>query len=82
LPIGEIDLRIFVEKGRIESFKIYGDFFRKEPVKKLEDLLTGARYEPKEIEQLLEAVIIEEYFGALPKADFLELIYGADEVLI
>jgi lipoate-protein ligase A len=81
-PIGEIDLRIFVEKGRIESFKIYGDFFGKEPVKNLEDLLTGARYEPREIEQLLEAVMIEEYFGALPKADFLELIYGADDVVI
>src|SRR5690606_23137944 len=32
-PIGEIDLRIYVEKGIISSFRIYGDFFGKEPVK-------------------------------------------------
>ncbi|PKD20372.1 lipoate--protein ligase [Salegentibacter salinarum] len=78
--VGEIDLRIFVEKGEIINFKIYGDFFGKEPVKQLENLLLGARYDRQEINKLLEPVIIEDYFGALPKVDFLELIYGNDEV--
>lgn len=78
-PVGEIDLRIFVEKGIISSFKIYGDFFGKEPVQDLEDLLLGSRYDREEISLLLEPVAIEEYFGALPKTDFLELIYGNDE---
>lgn len=78
-PIGEIDLRINVEKGIIESFKIYGDFFGKEPVESLEGILKGAKYSREEISKLLEPVIIEEYFGALPKTDFLELVYGDDE---
>lgn len=77
-PIGEIDLRIFVEKGKITSFKIYGDFFGKEPVETLEKLLIGARYEKEEISKLLEPVQIDEYFGALPKEDYLELVYGED----
>lgn len=78
-PIGEIDLRIFVEKGHIIDFKIFGDFFGKEPVEKIEQLLIGARYERSDISELLKAIEITEYFGAISKADFIELIYGEDE---
>ncbi|MFO7720056.1 MAG: lipoate--protein ligase [Gillisia sp.] len=78
--IGEIDLRIFVEKGIISSFKIYGDFFGKEPVQKLEILMVGARYDRQEINKILEPILMEDYFGALSKNDYLELIYGNDEV--
>lgn len=78
-PIGEIDLRIFVEKGHIIDFKIFGDFFGKEPVEKLEQLLIGARYELADITALLKDVEIKEYFGDLPKADVIALIYGEDE---
>ncbi|MFO8147430.1 MAG: lipoate--protein ligase [Bacteroidota bacterium] len=78
--IGEIDLRIFVEKGKISNFKIYGDFFGKEPVQNLEKLMVGARYDRQEINKLLEPILMEDYFGTLPKNDYLELIYGNDEV--
>ncbi|MGB7842057.1 MAG: lipoate--protein ligase [Salinimicrobium sp.] len=78
-PIGEIDLRINVEKGKITNFKIYGDFFGKEPVEILENLMIGSRYEKNELAGLLEPIIIEDFFGALPKEDYLELIYGEDE---
>ena len=78
-PIGEIDLRIFVEKGHIKDFKIFGDFFGKEPVEKLEQLLTGARYEQEDIAVLLKNIEVKEYFGDIAKADFIELIYGDDE---
>lgn len=77
--IGEIDLRIFVEKGHIVDFKIYGDFFGKEPIEQLENLLIGARYELEDISVLLEDIEVKDYFGDLPKADFIELIYGEDE---
>ncbi|MDX1784014.1 MAG: lipoate--protein ligase, partial [Aequorivita vladivostokensis] len=77
-PIGEIDLRIFVEKGLIKDFKIYGDFFGKEPVEKLEKLLVGARYEKEDISNLLKEIQIKEYFGDIPKNDFIELVYGGD----
>ncbi|MEH6765228.1 MAG: lipoate--protein ligase [Aequorivita antarctica] len=79
-PIGEIDLRIFVEKGHIKDFKIFGDFFGKEPVENLEKLLQGARYEKEDISELLKDIEIKEYFGDLLKVDFIELVYGADEV--
>lgn len=77
--VGEIDLRIFVEKGHIKEFKIFGDFFGKEPVENLEKLLEGARYEKEDISGLLKDIEIKEYFGDIPKIDFIELVYGADE---
>ena len=78
-PIGEIDLRIFVEKGKITSFKIYGDFFGKEPVENLETIMIGARYEKEELYKLLEPFQMEDYFGALPKEEYLEFVHGNDE---
>jgi lipoate-protein ligase A len=78
--VGEIDLRIFVEKGHITEFKIFGDFFGKEPVENLEKLLEGARYEKEDISGLLKDIEVKEYFGDIPKIDFIELVYGEDKV--
>lgn len=80
-PIGEIDLRINVERGNITEFKIYGDFFGKEPVEVLEDLIKNSRYEKNAITALLEPIVIEEFFGALEKDDFRDLIFGEDELI-
>jgi lipoate-protein ligase A len=74
--IGEIDLRIFVEKGYIQEFKIFGDFFGKEPIENLENLLLNARYEKEDILELMENVEIKEYFGDIEKEEFIELVYG------
>ncbi|WP_111708594.1 lipoate--protein ligase [Lutibacter citreus] len=76
--IGEIDLRIFVEKGLISDFKIFGDFFGRQPVRDLEDLLIGVPYDKNEISKKLEKITIENYFGKLEKLDFVNLVYGND----
>ncbi|MCW9707521.1 lipoate--protein ligase [Fodinibius salsisoli] len=77
--IGEIDLRLDVEKGYIENLKIYGDFFGKEPVEELADQFVGLRYHPDDLEQALASVDVQDYFGDLPQDEFLNLLYGADE---
>lgn len=77
-PVGEIDLRIFVEKGHIKDFKIFGDFFGKEPVENIENLLLGARYELEDLIGLLRDIDVKEYFGDIHIDDFIELIYGND----
>lgn len=76
--IGELDLRLDVKKGYIENIKIYGDFFGKEPVNELEELLTGVRYDPEDLEKALSSTDITQYFGDLPHDDFLNLLYGSD----
>lgn len=74
--IGEIDLRIYVEKGHIVAFKIFGDFFGKEPVATLENILMGSRYEYDDISEKLKDINLKDYFGAIEKEDFIELVYG------
>ena len=69
-PVGEIDLRILVEKGFITEFKIFGDFFGRKPVEDIESLLLGVRYDKEEINKILENIAVEDYFG--------DLIYGND----
>lgn len=78
-PIGEIDLRVFIEKGYITDFKIYGDFFGAEPIESLEKVLLNARYDIDEITNRLQEVNIKSYFGDIDKGEFIELIYGEDE---
>jgi len=77
--IGEIDLRIFVDKGLIKEFKVYGDFFGKEPVATLENLLLETRYEKEDITEILRNVNLKEYFGDIGEEDFINLVYGDDE---
>lgn len=77
-PIGELDIRIHVEKGRITDFKIFGDFFGKEPVEAIEKQMVDVRYEVESITEALKDIDTKEYFGNLQKSDFIELIHGAD----
>jgi lipoate---protein ligase len=74
-PVGSIDVRLEVDKGVIESCKIYGDFFGVGDVSDIEHKLTGIRYERAVIESALDDVNIKHYFGNVTKEDFLQLIY-------
>lgn len=78
-PVGEIDLRIFVEKGHIIEFKVYGDFFGKKPIAELEEMMIGLRYEREDLVNRLADVDITDYFGDVPKDEFVELMHGDDE---
>ena len=79
-PAGEIDVRIFVEKGHIENLKIYGDFFGKEPVSNIEKKLQGIRYDLASTKEALQEFEMKLYFGDISKEEFVNLIFGADEL--
>jgi lipoate---protein ligase len=74
-PVGQIDVRLEVNKGMIENCKIYGDFFGVGNVEDIEDKLAGTKYERKEIVRVLEGVDIQHYFGNVTKEEFVELVY-------
>ncbi|WP_264736818.1 lipoate--protein ligase [Cytobacillus firmus] len=74
-PVGQIDIRLNVTKGKIEECKIYGDFFGVGDVCEIENKLTGIRYEKSEIENALEGVDIKHYFGNVEKTEFISLVY-------
>lgn len=74
-PVGQIDIRLEVNKGEIENCKIYGDFFGVGDVSEIEGLLIGQKYEKASIENALSEVNIQHYFGNITKEDFITLIY-------
>ncbi|MGQ9005124.1 lipoate--protein ligase LplJ [Bacillus subtilis] len=74
-PVGSIDLRLEVKKGKIEDCKIFGDFFGVGDVSEIENLLVGKQYERSIIADVLEGVNLKHYFGNIAKEDFLDLIY-------
>lgn len=74
-PVGQIDIRLEVNKGNIENCKIYGDFFGVGDVSEIEQKLTGLRYEKKVIDDVLDGLDIQYYFGNISKDDFLNLLY-------
>jgi lipoate-protein ligase (EC 6.-.-.-) len=74
-PIGSIDVRFDVDKGIIQSCKIYGDFFGVGDVSDIEKRLVGIRYDRNEMAKALDGIDIKHYFGNLERNEFLELIY-------
>ncbi|MBT2759399.1 lipoate--protein ligase [Mesobacillus foraminis] len=74
-PVGQIDVRLEVNKGQIENCKIYGDFFGVGDVGEIEENLTGVKYERVSLESALENINIQHYFGNVSKEEFLNLIY-------
>lgn len=80
-PSGIIDLRIKVKKGgEIENVKIYGDFFGKDPVEDIENALKDVRYTKKDVTEALKGFDLYTYFGEIEKEDFINLVYGPDEL--
>lgn len=74
-PVGQIDIRLEVAKGRIEQCKIFGDFFGVGEVKEIEDRLTGILYEQRALEHALRETDVSHYFGNITKTEFIELLY-------
>jgi lipoate---protein ligase len=74
-PVGQIDVRLDVEKGVIENCKIYGDFFGVGDVSDIENKLKGVRYEKGELEAVLKEVDTTYYFGNVSIEEFIDLIY-------
>ena len=68
-----------MEKGYLTGLKIFGDFFGKEPLENLENLLIGVKYDKEEISKKLSGVKIEDYFGNVSTSEFMELLYSTDE---
>ncbi|WP_195781235.1 lipoate--protein ligase [Priestia megaterium] len=74
-PVGQIDVRLEVNKGKIDACTIYGDFFGVGDVQEVQGKLAGVRYEKASIEQAVEDIDIPHYFGNITKEEFVELIY-------
>lgn len=74
-PIGSIEVRLDVVGSVIKEAKIFGDFFGLGEIHDVEEKLQGVKYEKSALEQVVDSIDLEYYFGKITKTDFLELIY-------
>ena len=74
-PVGLIEFRLEVNKGLIESCKIYGDFFGVGDVADIEEKLVGVLYEKEAITACLNEFDIKHYFGNVTIEDIVNTIY-------
>ncbi len=72
---GEIDARIEVQNGVVQSVRFYGDFIGQGDVAELEVRLSGVRYEAGALKAALMDVEIGGYFGGLSTGEFIDFFY-------
>ncbi|MFZ0389233.1 MAG: lipoate--protein ligase [Calditrichia bacterium] len=74
-PFGEIDVRVFVNKGIVENIKFYGDFFSRREIEELENLFINQPYSRSHFSGLLSRIQLTEFFGDISDEDFLDLFF-------
>ncbi len=74
-PGGLIELRLSVEKGIINSCKVYGDFLSSEEIGDFEAGLVGVKYERNAVCSIINSMDIRRYFGDLKNEDLTGLFF-------
>jgi lipoate-protein ligase A len=70
-PVGQVDARVDVDKGRIREIRIFGDFIGMAPVSELEDILRGTPYRREALEKVLSKVDISAFIGEISIEEFI-----------
>ena len=73
-PAGEIDARLNIQKGLIESVRLFGDYMGRSDICELEAQLRGIVYERDAIAGVLGGVHVAEYVGDISREEVLELL--------
>ena len=73
---GTIDIHLNIEKSRIESCRIYGDFFGKGNIEDVEQALIGTRMIEEDILTALQSLDLTNYFGAVTAEELVHLIFS------
>ena len=73
---GTVDFRFNVASGRIQSLKIYGDFFGIGELAEVEALLQGQPYRREALAAALAGVDVGHYFGNISLDELLDLLVG------
>jgi lipoate-protein ligase A len=73
-PCGEIDARIDVQRGVIQSVKFFGDFFCLADLAGLEQRLVGVRYTLADLRTILQDIEPAEYFQGMTRDEFAEFL--------
>ena len=75
-PIGAVDFRFNVERGVIQSIRIFGDFFGLGDIADVEKRLTGIAYRRDAIEKAFSEIDVKHYFGNIEAKELTNLLVG------
>lgn len=75
LSVGTVEAKMQIEKGKIESIRLYGDFFGMGEMKEVEDKLTGISYTKEALSEVLDELDLTYHFGGEIKEELLSLLY-------
>ena len=73
-PWGEVDIRLNIVKGMIETCTIYGDFFSNANIAALEIQLQGLRYQRDALATAMQEIDLTHFFNQLSREEFLDLL--------
>jgi lipoate-protein ligase A len=73
-PAGEIDVRLNIQKGRIDSVRLFGDYMGRSDIGELEARFRGLAYDRSALASVLGGVDVSEYFGEISCDDVLDLL--------
>jgi len=76
---GTFDFYADVEKGKIVRCSLYGDFFAKQELHAITNVLIGKSFQPKAIQTALADVQLMNYIDDLTEEQLLTLIFKEDE---
>lgn len=72
---GEIDARLNIRRGLVDSIRFFGDFQATDEVNELEELLKGVRYDPQSLATALLDVDLSRFFAGLTSQDFAKFLF-------
>jgi len=72
--MGEIDVRIQVERGWIRGLKIFGDFMSRGDIGEVESRLRDIRYTREDLERVIAGINVGDYFADIETDDVLALL--------
>ena len=75
-PQGAVDFRFSVERGVIQSLKIYGDFFGMGDIADVEKWLTGIPYRREAVELAFKQFDARHYFGGIEAEALVDVLVG------
>jgi lipoate-protein ligase A len=72
--VGRIELHLHIEKGRLVSFRSYGDYFGNEDISALVLRLRGRRMEETELRNALQGIDVGDFYRNLTNDVFIDLL--------
>ncbi|MCB2288204.1 lipoate--protein ligase [Clostridium sp. CS001] len=74
-PFGELNIKLDVKDGKVESMGIYGDFFANKDLSNLEKSFIGVNFEEESVLAVIKGLQLQEYIQGITNEDFIDCMF-------